>query len=62
MVKLVDLFPDHDSVSSVGTALITYNEVFSFGQQVNQFTFGFVAPLKANYASSRHPTPFHQSI
>ena len=62
MVKLVNFIADDDSVAGIGAAQIPYNKILTFGQQVDQFAFGFIAPLEANYTSSRHPTPFQQSI
>jgi hypothetical protein len=54
MVKFVDLFAGHHGMARVGSTLVTHHHIVVRGQKVNEFPFGFVPPLKADYASRWH--------
>jgi hypothetical protein len=41
-------------MSRIGTSLVPYNEILSFGEQIYEFAFGFIAPLQTDYGYSRH--------
>ena len=55
MMKLVDIVANHDCMACIGAALITDDKVFAFSENIDQLTFGLVAPLQTNYAFSWHP-------
>jgi hypothetical protein len=55
VVKFIDFVADHDRMARVRAALVAYDDVFPFGQQIHQFSFGFIAPLQSDYALSWHP-------
>jgi len=43
-----------DGVSGVIAALIADDDLVAFGQDIDDFAFGFVAPLQTNHGSCRH--------
>jgi len=54
MVKFINLFAGHYGMARIGTTLVTHHHIVVRGQKVNEFPFGFVPPLKADYASRWH--------
>jgi hypothetical protein len=54
--ELVDFAPHDDGMTGVRSALIANDDIVVAGQEVDDFTFGFVAPLKSDDASPRHST------
>ena len=48
-MKYSFLTVDNQSMSRVMTALKTHHRVSTFGQQVHDFSFALVAPLRADY-------------
>ena len=50
--------PDNQCVARVVSALETYNGASPFCQQVNEFAFALVSPLRTNYyCGSTHVAP-----
>gem|GEM_PF-2226327 len=43
-----------DGVSGIVTALVTDDDLVAFCQDIDDFAFGFVAPLQTNHGSCRH--------
>ena len=54
-MKLVDIVANHDRMASIGSALVADDKIFAFSEDVDQLTFGLVAPLQTNYAFPWHP-------
>ena len=58
--ELVDLVADDDRVPGVRPALIADDEIVLPREAVDDFAFGFVAPLQTDNASARHRSQFEQ--
>ena len=52
--ELEGLAPADHGMPGVGAALVADHDIVPFGQEVDDLAFGLVAPLQADYASSRH--------
>lgn len=52
MVELVGLVTHDDRMARVGSALIAHHDFLLRGEQVDQFSLGFIAPLQTDHAKS----------
>ena len=43
-----------DGVSGIVSTLIADDDLMTFGQDIDDFALGFVAPLQTNHGSCRH--------
>lgn len=59
-MQLVDLFADNNSVSGVGTTLVSDDPIELRSQQVDEFAFRLVTPLQPDHASSGHAATLRQ--
>ncbi len=54
--QLVGLAVADDGMAGVAAPLVADDDIVLFGQQVDEFAFGFVSPLQTDHASHRHRT------
>jgi hypothetical protein len=52
--KFKSLSATDDSVTSVGAAVVPDDKVMAIAEQVDDLSFGFVAPLEADHARASH--------
>src|SRR5207249_1767576 len=52
--KLVGAVAADDGVAGVGAAVVADDQVVGRGEEIDDFPFGLVAPLQADYAGAGH--------
>jgi hypothetical protein len=54
MVKLVHFVARYHGMPRVGTALVSDYDIIIWSEKVDEFSFGFVSPLQADYTGRWH--------
>src|SRR5262249_46646076 len=52
--ELVRLVAAHHRMAGIGAAVVADDEIMLGGEQIDDFPFGLVAPLQADYAGAGH--------
>lgn len=53
-MQFVDFLSADNRMACVGTPLITDHDIVARSEEIDQFAFGLIAPLKTDHAGSRH--------